>query len=315
MDTYFAGDFKGVINQCLDLKSLFGPDALTPEIGLVFALSLGKQGMLEDAIEIGEGIARKMEASPDIIYLRAKIAEWHLNLGRREKALDMYDKLTDNLDERQGILKGLSQKMAGTTEPKPLSDIKEGAHDLNSMDELFLKVDVLVQKHAYDEARILLIKRRIRLEEGPDMKLIDEALKRIEVAEEQFKKENASTDTFTKESLETAKNLIEEESFEKAIEKIDELEDFSGASSESKALRGQAIEKLINRERNLAAKLFLAAKKTQDRAKKEEYLISSYKILKAIIDRYPSSPLNSKLKSHIKTLTKEMERLGISPEG
>ena len=132
---------------------------------------------------------------------------------------------------------------------------------------------------------------------------------------EKFEKEKRSKDTYIKETIETAKNLIEGESFEDAIAKIDELQDLRGPSSESIALKNQAIEKLINRERNRAAKLFLAAKKTQDRAKKEEYLLSSYKILKAIIDKYPSSPLNNKLKSHIKTLTKEMERLGISPEG
>jgi hypothetical protein len=314
MDTYFAGDFKGVINQCLELKSVFGPEALIPEIGLVFALSLGKQGMPKDAIEIGEGIALEMEATPDIIHLRAKIAEWHLNLGQREKALNMYDKLTDNLDERQGILKGLTQKIAGKTESEPPSDIKTGVQDLSPMDELLLKVDALMQKHLFDEARLLLIKHRIRLEDGPDVEIIDETLKGIEIAEDKFEKEKSSRDTYISETIETAKNLIEEESFEEAIAKIDELQDLRGPGSESMALKNQAIKKLINRERNRAAKLFLAAKKTQDRAKKEEYLLLSYKLLKAIIDKYPLSPLNNKLKSHIKTLTEEMERLGITPE-
>jgi tetratricopeptide (TPR) repeat protein len=314
MDAYFAGDYKGVISQCLELKSVFGPEALIPEIGLVFALSLGKQGMPKDAIEIGEGIALEMEATPDIIHLRAKIAEWHLNLGQREKALNMYDKLTDNLDERQGILKGLTRKIGGKSESEPPSDITTGVQDLSPMDELLLKVDALMQKHLFDEARLLLIKHRIRLEDGPDAEIIDEALKEIEIAEERFEKEKRSEDTYTNETIETAKKLIEEESFEEAIVKIDELQDLRGPGSESTALKNQAIEKLINRERNRAAKLFLAAKKTQDRAKKEEYLLSSYKLLKAMIDKYPSSPLNIKLKSHMKTLTGEMESLGITPE-
>jgi len=314
MDAYFSGDYKGVINQCLDLKSVFGPESLIPEINLVFALSLGKQGMQKDAIEIGEGIALEMEATPDIIHLRAKIAEWHLNLGQRKMALNMYDKLTDNVDERQEILKGLTRKIAGKTEPEPPSEIKTGVQDLSPMDELLLKVDALMQKHLYDEARLLLIKHRIRLEDGPDAEIIDEALKEIEIAEERFEKEKRSEDTYINETIETAKKLIEEESFEEAIVKIDEFQDLRGPGSESMALKNQAIEKLINRERNRAAKLFLAAKKTQDRAKKEEYLLSSYKLLKLIIDKYPSSPLNNKLKSHIKTLTEEMERLGINPE-
>jgi hypothetical protein len=315
MDTYFAGDFKGVINQCLALKSIFGPEALIPEIGLVFALSLGKEDMPKDAIDIGEGIAGEMESTPDIFYLRAKIAEWHLNLGQREKAVNMYDKLTDDMDERQGVLKRLSRKMTGKTEPEPPSDIKTDFQALSPMDELQLKVDALMQKNLYDEARLLLIKHRIRLEEGPDVEKIDEILKGIEIAEEKFEKEKRSGDTYVYENLETARNLIEEESFEEAIAKIDELQGLRGPDSESTALKNQAIEKLINRERNRAAKLFLAAKKTQDLAKKEEYLLSSHKILKVLIDKYPSSPLNKKLKSHMKTLSVEMERLGITPEG
>jgi hypothetical protein len=185
---------------------------------------------------------------------------------------------------------------------------------LSPMDEFLLKVDALMQEHLYDEARLLLIKHRIRLEGGPDVEIIDEALKGVEIAEEKFEKEKRSKDAYINEAIETAKNLIEEESFEAAISKIDELQDLHGPSSETMALKNQAIEKLINSERNRAAKLFLAAKKTQDRAKKEEYLLSSYKILKAIIDKYPSSPLNTKLKSHIKTLTEEMKSLGITPE-
>jgi tetratricopeptide (TPR) repeat protein len=303
-----------VINQCLELKSVFGQDALIPEIGLVFALSLGKQGMPKDAIEIGEGIALEMEATPDIIHLRAKIAEWHLKLGQREKAINMYDKLTDNLDERQGILNGLTRKITGKTDPEPPSETKTDFQDLSPMDEFLLKVDALMQEHLYDEARLLLIKHRIKLEGGPDVKIIDEALKGVEIAEEKFEKEKRSKDAYINEAIETAKNLIEEESFDAAISKIDELQDLHGPSPESMALKNQAIEKLINSERNRAAKLFLAAKKTQDRAKKEEYLLSSYKILKAIIDKYPSSPLNDKLKSHMKTLTNEMEGLGITPE-
>ena len=140
MGTYFAGDFKGVINQCLELKSLFGPEALIPEIGLVFALSLGKEGMTKDAIEIGEGIALEMESMPDILYLRAKIAEWYLKLGEKQEAVNMYDKLTDNLDEKQSILKGLNRRITGKNPPETPSDFKTDVADLSPMDGLLLKV-------------------------------------------------------------------------------------------------------------------------------------------------------------------------------
>ena len=161
----------------------------------------------------------------------------------------------------------------------------------------------------------MLIEHRIRLEEGPEVKMIDEALRGVEIAEKNYEEEKRTGDTYVNETIETARDLIEQENFEEAIAKIEELQDLRGTDSASMALKNQAIEKLINRERNRAAKLFLAAKKRQDRTKKEEYLLSSYKLLNAIIEKFPSSPLNNKIKSHIKTLKKEMKRMGINPEG
>jgi outer membrane protein assembly factor BamD (BamD/ComL family) len=67
----------------------------------------------------------------------------------------------------------------------------------------------------------------------------------------------------------------------------------------------------INRERNRAAKNFLAAKKTRDMNKKRQYLRKSYYILKSLIDKYPSSKEINKVKSNMKTVVEEMDRLGI----
>ncbi len=80
-------------------------------------------------------------------------------------------------------------------------------------------------------------------------------------------------------------------------------------SHEIKELREQAVESLINRERNRAAKLFLTARRTHDLEKKEEYLRSSYNILKELIEKYPSSPLISKVKSHLEKVEEELEKL------
>ncbi len=110
LDTYLSGDYSGVVDKCLELKKDFGPDARTPDIGLLFALSLAKEGMLEDAISIGDEIAYELEASPDLAYLRVRMAEWQLSLGREDKALRIYDKLTDDLDEKEALLKGHPKK-------------------------------------------------------------------------------------------------------------------------------------------------------------------------------------------------------------
>ena len=78
---------------------------------------------------------------------------------------------------------------------------------------------------------------------------------------------------------------------------------------ETGKLKGFAVDKLINRERNKAAKLFLMAKNTEDPVRKEELLVSSYGLLKAIVDDYPSSPLNDKINDHMDKIKRELDKL------
>lgn len=323
LDAYLSNNFKGVINHCLDLKEVFGSDALTPEIGLLFALSLGREGMLEEAIRIGERISNELEASPDLIQLQGRMAEWQLRLGHKEKSIRIYEKLTDNMDEKEALIRTLNNKISKTSESIKIIEqtskeqtISEST-DTNgqkTIDRLLDEVDDLLQRHAYNEARILLIKRRIRIEEGPEIEIIDQTLNKVGLEEERYEREKEARNSQRKAALETVKNMIEEENFEEAIAKIEEINQSHEINAETEALKERAIEKLINRERNRAAKLFLEAKKTQDTPKKEEYLRSSYEILKALIDKYPSSPLNKKLESHISRVREEMDKLGISSE-
>ena len=323
LDAYLSNDFKGVINHCLDLKEAFGSEALTPEIGLLLALSLGREGMMEEAIRIGEGIARELEARPNLFQLRSHLAEWQLRLGHKEKAIRIYEKLTDSLDENEALILVLNNKISGATATK--SDIiteqsskeqtdGEGSdsNDLDTIDHLLQKVDNLIERKTFNEARFLLIKHRIRIEEGPEIEIIDQALNKVRLSEETYEREKDSRDSQRKAFLETAKNLLEENKFNEAIAKIEELNQIQEISTETEILKERAIEKLINHERNRAAKLFLSAKKTQDSAKKERYLRSSYKILETLIGKYPSSPLNKKLKSHIASVKKEMDKLEIN---
>jgi len=321
LDAYLSEDFKDVINQCLELQEVFGPDSLTPEIGLLFALSLAKEGMLEDALDIGEGITHEIEVSPDIIHLRAKIAEWQLSLGHRENALHTYDKLTDNLDERESIIRELHKRIVKAprrdtlrekilVEHPAARDEHMEVQDRSSMDQLLGEVDTLVLRHDFNEAKLLLIRHKIWVEEGPESEIIDQALNDLELAEEEFEREKTSEHEYGIETLEMVKKLIEEEKFEEAIARLEDLKESQEISTESKALKEQATERLINSERNRAAKLFLKAKDTKDPVRKEEYLRSSHIILKVLIDEYPISPLNIKIKSHMKIVMEELDKLG-----
>ena len=317
INLYLKGDYKAVIKRSLELKEIFGPDALTAEIGLLFSLSLAKEGKLDQAIGIGEGIAGELDQLPDIIQLRSRIAQWQLKLGRKRQAVYIYERMTDNQDERMAIIQNLNRQIDRAKEydksdvsgyPKPASDVsvRQGEY---SIDQVLKEADSLVRKHAYSKAKILLLRERIKIEEGPESEIIDRELTRIEQREEEFEEQKRIRDAYLKQTLDAATRLIEEEKFEEAVNKLNEIKDAQDLSAESAALRERAVENHINRERNRAAEIFLTAKKTKDPSKKKELLASSYDILKALIDKYPSSPLNQRLKSHLTIVEKEIERI------
>ena len=317
LGSYLSGDFKRVIDLCIELNTEFGPDALTPDIGLLFALSLANKEMLKEAINIGEGIAREMAARPDIVQLRAKIAEWYLQQGQREKAISVYEKLADALDEQGIIVQSLSRKIVaqektgsalGTIPGQVQSHRTEG-----TVDHLLEKVDQLLEENRFSEARDLLLLKRKETLSTNDNEAIIQALKRLELAEENYL-EKKITALSTKKDMVQAQRLLEEERFEEVISKLEALESEQEDNRELIELKQFAIEKLINRERNRAAKIFLSAKEIQDPEKRKEYLHESHEILKSLADRYPLSPLNSRLKSHMKIVEDELDKLKKDPE-
>ncbi len=240
-------------------------------------------------------------------------------MGRKEKAVHTYEKLTDNQDERMALIQNLNWQInramkydktdiSGSLPPEPAPDVSVRQADY-TIDQLLKEVRSLARKHAYSEARILLLRERIKIEEGPESEIIDRELARIEQREEEFEEQKRIRDAYLKQTFDAAKRLIEEEKFEEAVNKLDEIKDAQDVTAESAALKERAVESHINQERNRAAEIFLAAKKTKDPSKKRELLKSSYEILNTLIDKYPLSPLNQKLKSHLIIVKKEIERL------
>ena len=326
LNEYLAGDYEGVIDDCIDLEASFGPDSLTPDIGLLFSVSLAKRGMLNEAIIVSEKIIRELEGKPDLIHLRAHIIEWQLDLGNRDKALQIYEKMTDDLDEKEALLAKSKQMVMENRRTAHRQDIPPEAYSRSttpldtrgdtqgSTEELLKAVDDLVQRHEFGEAKLMLVKRRIRAEEGPEMETIDQALRTVDLAEERYLEEKEAKLAYEKETLKLARNLIEEENFEEAITKIETLRDEQSMTPEMRELKNVATEKLIKRDRDKAAKYFLMARKTTDPTKKEQLLLSSYDLLKALIDRYPSSPMLEKLEDNLRTVKAELKKLGKEPE-
>ena len=325
-EAYTIGDSKGVINHCLELKAVLGPDALTAEISLIFALSLAKVGMLTEAKSIIEGIVPELDTSPDLNGLRASIAELQLRLGDREKAIQVYKKLTGTLHEQEVILQALNKRISRVVvedreidAPPPFrtgleahaqaqSDYELATQPEGNADQILYEVEQLIRERKFGEAWDLLVLKRGTVSSETGLKIIDQALKRLERAQEEYLEETISMITEKKEAVQIARKFLDEEKYEQAISSLDTLSERE-ESHEIKELREQAVESLINRERNRAAKIFLTARRTQDPEKKEEYLRSSYNILKGLIEKYPSSPLINKVKSHLEKVEEELEKL------
>ena len=146
-------------------------------------------------------------------------------------------------------------------------------------------------------------------QEETELETIDQAFKTIQVAEERYQKRKITSVTHGEDTLKLAAKLIEEEKFEEAISKLEELKENQEFAHETEEIKELAIEKLINRERNRAAKIFLLAKKTNDPAKRKELLVSSHTILKVLIKEYPSSSLIDRLNRHIKSVENELNKM------
>jgi hypothetical protein len=328
LSAFAAGNDQAVIDGILDLEKTFGPESLTPDLSLLFALSLGKKGTFTTALSVGQEASGRLDGKPDLIELRSQMIEWQLALGNEKEAKEIYERLQRKLTERQALVKGLEQKVApnGSKATLPETASTRGepakADAERELKEALAKADEAVQKRDFGRAKFILFQQKIRFDEGPEAELIDQALRSVEAAEEkaqqQPKTEAASAETAKdlqkelqqeaqkQDSLKAISSLIRSEKYEEAMLKLDE---FPPSDPEVKELRSVVVEKIINRERNKAAQLFLAAGKSKDPAKKEELLTSSYNILKAVAEKYPSSPLTPKIQQHMNQVTKELARV------
>ena len=313
LKAYLAADFKGVIDRCLEMERRFGQRAFTPEITLLFTLSLARQGKTDEAMDIGNRLIHKLEGSPGLLDLRERLAEWQLEKGQREAALDSYKKLSRALDQRMASLHELGHRIEETPKTAAVTtenELRTPAEMEGTTHEVIRKAEKLVQEQRFGAARDLLVSKKEQTSAGPEAAAIDDALREVELAEDKYLQEKIAMLSSINEGLTQAKKLIEEERFEAALSKLQGMSPEYGHGQKIEALKKEAVDGLVNRERNRAAEIFLAAKRTQDSVKREEDLRMSYSILKNAIEKYPSSSLNNKLKSHMKKVAEELEKLG-----
>jgi tetratricopeptide (TPR) repeat protein len=316
LDLYLDKNYAGVIQRTLALQTSF-PNGLTPEIGMMFAISLANDGMLEEAIEIGSEVAKRIEKTSDAVQFRGDIAQWQLALGQRMEAVNTLEKISRTQDDRSAMINDLRDRIERMPkEPdQPFHSMfqpPEGVPPQEVQPRMVLlqeKVDALTRQYEFNEARQLLLNEKAEREEGPETELIDRALNNIDEAETAYEESVKIKETYLKQTYESAKKSYEKEDYKEAIATLEALGKTQKLNAEAADLKSRAIESLINRERNRAAELFLEAKKTQDLEKKRALLGTSYKILKTLVEDYPQSPLKHKLMSHMNIVLKEMGKL------
>ena len=219
-------------------------------------------------------------------------------------SMDIYAKLLNDLGEKETL-----PAQPGEQQPKSQVKVHEGGNDRgdsdiqpgNSLTAIIQEANQLVQRQAFTEAKLLLIKARIKSDSASEIQIIDQALKDIEIKQNRIEQGEPPVNYLSeKEAQEHATALIEEEKYEEALNILENLEAQQQVlDEEGKRLKDLVVEKIINRDRNRAAQLYLQAKNTQDPSKKRALLHSSLDILKKLVEKYPSSHLIKKINDHI----------------
>jgi hypothetical protein len=311
-ELFLSENYQAVVSKSYELEEDFGRNSITPDIGLILAMSLAEENRLSEAIQISENVALELEGKPDLIDLRAQNIEWLLKADEKEKALKLYDKLVDDVNEKDAIYNDLRQRLFDDEEDdlENLEEffIEDLLYEASSLSEpgrakeLLHQVERLIMEESYSEARLVLLRWRLRVEGTLEENIIEKALDIVSRAEKRPQREEPTKN----ENVENAEKLIEQEKFKEALEILNSEPE---GDPDIQNLRNLAVEHLINSERNRAAKLFLEAKNTDDPKIKLEILLSSYRILEALIESYPSSNLIEKLNNHIESVRDEIEKL------
>jgi tetratricopeptide (TPR) repeat protein len=325
-DAHLAGDHRAVVRACTGLEEAYGPDALTPETGLLFAVALAETGRTAEAIRVGERILPELEGRPGLVELRRRMVSWHLEAGNRAEARALREKLVDDVMERQRLLLqaeralGIPGAVARPAAlPRPAGAPPAETSELSGpLADLIHRVNALVREKSYDQARLLLIRQRIRYTGESELEVIDRALDRVDRAEAADPERPPVAGTAAGESdrnLETARRRMEAEDFEGALDALNRLEEAgSEAGPEVAALRQQAASQFVQQRREAAARRFLMARNAQNPEEKASHLLASRRILKGLLERFPDAVLAPRIRSNLETVEEEMKRAGIPPQ-
>lgn len=312
-ESYLVGNYREVNTRCYELMSRYGKESLTPEIGLIFALSLARDNMIPEALSIGKKIIKDIDMSPDMNLLIMNIIKWELELGNRENAMVYYEKLMDDTGEnnsfliRARTLISEADKDNDNNKPETLSELYNsdptGTAD-TAIKENLEKVDSLIDEKDFSTAKSFLYRWQMRAEEEREVDYIDRALKRVEAAEENLNEESNRN----KAKLDEANGLIEKESFEEAIELLDSITG-EEQDQEIKKLKDTAIRKLIDFKRDRAADYFDRANNSNNSEQKKTLYLATKEIIEYLFNTFPDYPRVKNLQRILDEINGELKKL------
>lgn len=267
---YRKADFNAVMIKCQDFRTRFGDDFLTTELTSACALSLASLGKTQEAISLSEPLARRIKENEDLYRIGEQLPRW----------------------------RGESETQAARS--------KEQAN----LASLLSRAETLAGRGEFDEAEEMISKARPDFREESSLYEIDKALESLKEKRERFVEERIEAVSKRADVIKEARDLIARERPEEALDRLRALERQLGSSDpDADAVSKKAVEEIIARERNKAARLFLQAKDTQNPSEKEQLLLLARGILKAVIERYPDSPSAKKASENLQAVEREISSL------
>jgi hypothetical protein len=277
IDLYKSGDTKGVIARCTDLQTRFGVEAFTLELTAAFAFSLAEEGKTGEAISVAEGAVRRIKEDEKLFRIEDSLDKWR-------------------------------------TEAAIIRSPGEGMAEKKRLAEVLARTESLMKTGDFEEAKDYLAKSRNDFTEQTSLYEIDRGIGELDERKERFLEERIAAVSRRSEAMAEARDLIAREKPEEALAKLKALEvKDAQPDPETKALTREAIEELIAKERNRAARLFLQARNTDDPATKEQLLLLAYGTLRTLQERYPESPSIKKVTENMQAVEKELSNLKKAP--
>jgi hypothetical protein len=316
LSAYRAGDYRGVIETAGAIEEAYGPEALGPAASGVLALSLEAEGRPEEALQTALQAAEGLEDLPDRLLLNAALARLHAEGGKMREAGKWHRELKQELSELSLLLTALEKQLESAAAPGD-EDFKTWAQNLavgrpetnETIDSIRLAAD-RVDEEKFSEAREILSRTRQWIgPAGGDTELIDEAMRRLEAAEEVYLEKRIGILSRKDIDLSPIGDLLARERYKEALSRLEAVERITGSSAEVDEIRETAIERLITRETTRAAETFLAAGREQSPKRKKALLEETRSLLRGLLSAYPEASSADRIKSYLDRVDNEIRKL------